>query len=74
MVIFVSGVKIGEKSAVMVEHGFRVGVSGNSRVRLGEGHTELCKGKQKKSHAATPPGNWHGAADWQSKDRRTDPG
>ena len=36
MVIFFSGVNIGEKSAVMVEHGFRVGCPGYSRVRLGE--------------------------------------
>ena len=67
MVILVLGVNTGEKSAVMVEHGFRV--SGDSRVRLGKGHTEMCKGNQKKRHAATSPENWHGAADWQSKHR-----
>ena len=50
------------------------GVYGYSRVRLGKGHTELCKGNQKKSHAATSPENLHGAAEWQSKDTRTDLG
>ena len=47
---------------------------GYSRVRLGKGHTEMCKGNQKKRHAAKSLENWHGAAEWQSKDARTDLG
>ena len=44
---------------------------GYSRVRLGKGLTEMCEGNEKKSHAATSPENWHGAAEWQSKNGRT---
>ena len=64
MVIFCSGVNFGDKSAIMVEHGCRVGVSG-----LLSGHAReiTCKENHKKGHAATSRGNRHGAAEWQSK-------
>ena len=76
MVIFLMGVNFGEKSAVMVEHGCRVEVSGLfSGQAPKRGHRNVCKEIHKKSHAVTSPGSRHGAAGVAIKrGRRTDLG
>ena len=74
VVIFLMGVNFGEKSAVLVEHGCRVGVarplSSQSRKKA---HSDVCKENHKKGHAAASRGNRHGAAGVAIKrGRRTD--
>ena len=63
------GENFGEKSAVMEEHGCRVGVSGLlSGSAPKRGHRNVCKEIHKKGHAATSRGNSTAQPGWQSKE------